>query len=288
MFSIRTKIKLASIVEGFTSAEIDRVLIVFNIAAPIDPNSLSISKAKKGNVVLSMLKDQGSQNGPFGKTNEEDLLQYIIDKSVNAAPALAADPLDFLGDPNPAPPTDPEDSFSKSHEDLANLLKQDGYIVKGKQIRSLIPDELAAAQVETELVRLLKKYGFATSEGHLVQAIDNHTNSNWAGANSQFRTFIESLLMEISNKLAPGNSVNAAAGAINVLTSTVNPPFLAKELNEVQSAGCPTPFVYGLWKRLHPEGSHPGLSDEEDCTFRYHMSTVFARYLLARLEKRQP
>ncbi len=152
----------------------------------------------------------------------------------------------------------------------------------------MIPVELEAAQVENELFRLLRKYNFGITEGHLNQAIQNHTDSNWAGANSQFRTFIESLLIEISKKLTPANVVTSATVVISVLSNTVKPPFLSIALNEVKHPACDTPFVNGLWKRLHPEGSHPSLSDEEDCTFRYHICMVFSRYLLARLEQRNP
>ena len=43
-------------------------------------------------------------------------------------------------------------------------------------------------------------------------------------------------------------------------------------------------LVNGVLKRLHPQGSHPGLSDEEDCTFRLHLVLVLARFFLRRLD----
>jgi len=45
-------------------------------------------------------------------------------------------------------------------------------------------------------------------------------------------------------------------------------------------------FLQGLWKRLHPQGSHPGLSDEEDSTFRLHLMILTASYYLKRLDSR--
>lgn len=284
MLSVRTKLKLVSIIETYTTAELDRLLIVFGIAVPNDANGNIPSKARKANAVLLKIKENGSVAGPIGRTNEEDFLQYIVDDFYNKHPEIVTPFDDFSFGENVQGNILPnhEDKFSENYSDLANLLKQDGLIIKGNEIRSLLPEELQAAQVETELVRLLRKYNFAISEGHLNQAIQNHTVSNWAGANSQFRTFIESLLMEISRRLSPGSPVTSAHTAIVVLSTTV-PPFLADILNEVQG---PNSFVPGLWRRLHPEGSHPGLSDEEDCTFRYHICTVFARYLLARLEQR--
>jgi integrase len=43
-------------------------------------------------------------------------------------------------------------------------------------------------------------------------------------------------------------------------------------------------FVNGLAKRLHPQGSHPGLSDQEDSTFRLHTVLLTARLLLERFD----
>ena len=42
----------------------------------------------------------------------------------------------------------------------------------------------------------------------------------------------------------------------------------------------------GVFKLLHPEGSHPGLSNEEDCTFRLHMVLIIARHFLQRAKSR--
>lgn len=150
----------------------------------------------------------------------------------------------------------------------------------------MLPEQIVESQVETQLEVSLKTFEFSTAEGHLNQAISNYTQGNWAGANSQFRTFIESLLIAITAKLIPANPVRTASQAINVLSQTVTPPFLSVELNEVSRNRDSNSFVQGLWVRLHPNGSHPGLSDEDDCTFRYHISIVFANYLMNRLTSR--
>lgn len=42
-------------------------------------------------------------------------------------------------------------------------------------------------------------------------------------------------------------------------------------------------FSDGLIARLNPQGSHPGLSDQEDCTFRLHIVIITARLVLRRL-----
>jgi hypothetical protein len=46
-------------------------------------------------------------------------------------------------------------------------------------------------------------------------------------------------------------------------------------------------YVNGLFKMLHSDGSHPGLSDEEHSTFRLHLALVTARTFLRRLRYSQ-
>jgi hypothetical protein len=61
----------------------------------------------------------------------------------------------------------------------------------------------------------------------------------------------------------------------------LSPPFLSRDLNEWSDDG--KNFINGVFKRLHPQGSHPGLSDEEDYTFRLHLVLLIPRLLLRRL-----
>ncbi|MCZ7537874.1 MAG: hypothetical protein M5T61_19395 [Acidimicrobiia bacterium] len=42
-------------------------------------------------------------------------------------------------------------------------------------------------------------------------------------------------------------------------------------------------FGKALWKLLHPGGSHPGLSDQDESRFRLLTLTGYARFLLSRL-----
>jgi len=150
----------------------------------------------------------------------------------------------------------------------------------------MLPNKIEEAKTESELFTLLNKYSFSTTKGHLEQAITIHSQGNWAGANGQFRPFIESLLIDICRIILPNNKCENTNAAINLLSKTANPPFLRSDLNEVENPNCSKPFIEGFWKRLHPEGTHPGLSDEEDSTFRYHITIVVAYYLLKRLSSR--
>ncbi|MER8451227.1 hypothetical protein NKG60_14615 [Mesorhizobium sp. M1428] len=57
--------------------------------------------------------------------------------------------------------------------------------------------------------------------------------------------------------------------------------FLAADRNEWTQDG--KNYVNGLFKMLHTEGSHPGLSDEDHSTFRLHVVLVTVRTFLRRL-----
>lgn len=275
--SKETNLAMAYIIERWTAAEVDRLLIYLNIAIPKDSNGVDLSKSKKANLILSQIND-----------NEDiqlKVINYIID-DFSSKHENVAEPDPFsLGDEKSF-----DELFCEKYPTLTNSLKRDGFTLKNKEITPLLPDELVNANVENELFRLLDKYQFTTTKGHLEQAIENHSNGNWAGANSQFRTFLESLLVDICNKLIPSKNCTSYGEALQWLAtpSMITPVFLSPTLNEVPIPGAikDKTYISGLMKRLHPQGSHPGLSDEEDSTFRYHTLIVFARYVLKRLEDR--
>lgn len=279
MFSTKTLLELVRIADKLSQAEIDRIITVFNF--PHIPQGFNPSKTEKTNEILSYIRYHPNKEGPFTKNIQLDFLQYIIDEFFDHRPRFERGDVEYHSTEGSVKF---ENAFSAYNQQLRNSLKRDGYIIVGREIKKLLPQEIEEAKVESELMLALDKFGFTLSKGHLNHAIANHSQGRWAGANSQFRTFIESLLIEINNHLLPQNTALTAAQAIKLLSETINPPFLKADLNEVPLKKGENSFVYGLWVRLHPEGSHPGLSDEEDCSFRYQIAVVFSNYLLRRLE----
>jgi len=281
MLSYKTCVELIYVIDGYVNDVIDRIFSVFGITHLIHPTLGQFNREQKLDILLKTLRFPPDM-GPFTDSFRIDLLQHMVEQFYR----FEEDPRDssytFYKDTNYI---EFEDRFLHKHKFLANSLKRDGYIIKGTVIKKLLPNEIEEAKTEDELSSLLDKFNFATAKGHLEQARNNHAQGNWAGANSQFRPFIESVLIDITKTILPDQKCESAGSAINLLSHTTNPSFLKSELNEVKNKRCETPFVEGFWKRLHPEGSHPGLSDEEDSTFRYHISIVFAHYLLKRLEK---
>jgi hypothetical protein len=145
-----------------------------------------------------------------------------------------------------------------------------------------LPVDVGLPKAESELIRLLEKHDLTTAKGHLDQALKNHANGNWAAANSQIRTFIESLFDDLAIK-TDSDAANLKSGHMRrTHLANTTPPLFERSLNEWDDTG--KGFINGLVFRLHPEGSHPGLSSEDDCTFRMHFVLLTARFFLKRFD----
>ncbi|SRR5229473_1223751 len=171
-------------------------------------------------------------------------------------------------------------------ERFARALARDGYSIdEHREVRSDLPPIARLPAADDEVHFLLNKHHLVTTLGHLDQSMDSHARGNWAAANGQLRTFCESLFDEIALLVDPTNAPATMTGEMRrQLLANLAVPFLSRALGEWSDDG--KNFVNGLFKRLHPQGSHPGLSDEEDCTFRLYIILVVARLFLRRLDGR--
>ena len=166
-------------------------------------------------------------------------------------------------------------------EGFKYALQQDGFVVTNGSLRLALPEDMGLPEVEAELIRLLRKHRFVTAEGHLEQAFDAHVSGNWASANAQIRTFLDALLDEIAEKIDP--SAHTVGSGHPRRVKLASKGFLSKYLNEWSDDG--KGFVNGLVRRLHPQGAHPGLSDEDDSTFRLHVVLLTSALLLRRYDR---
>ena len=171
--------------------------------------------------------------------------------------------------------TDPE---------LIKQLKKDGYLIRNRKTVKSLPKELETSALQDELDTLLDKYELETAKGHLEQAISIYRDSNWAGANAQIRSFWESVLFFIVEKRNPDYKFKDHKNGSEAITA-LSGCFFKQELNEVDTKNSPYGFVKGMLKMLHPDGSHPGLSEEPATTFRLHLVIATANYYLKRLDK---
>ena len=176
---------------------------------------------------------------------------------------------------------------SISNERFSRALEMDGFTLvcddeEGKvEFRRMLPDVADLPQARDEVHALLDELGMSDAKEHLDQAIDNHARGQWAAANGELRKVLEYVLDEVAARLHPGIVLETPKGhARRQLLANREPKFLLQEIGEWSGDG--KNFVNGVFKRLHPQGGHPGLSDEEDCTFRLHLVLVVARLFLRR------
>jgi hypothetical protein len=177
--------------------------------------------------------------------------------------------------------------FRDNYPPLHRGLERDGFTVESGQLRRALPEAIDLPQADDEVHRLLERHGFNTPRGHLDQAIAAHARGDWAAANAQFRPFVESLFDDIAERLGRAMATVPAPGhARRQFLAQLKPPFFFQDLNEWTGQG--TGFLEGFYRRLHPQGAHPGLSDEQDSTFRLHLVLLVARLLLTRFDQRTP
>lgn len=178
----------------------------------------------------------------------------------------------------------------QEQKDFERCLALDGFDVSWSEgecgagsppwLRRGLPEVVDLPAGDDQVHQVLKQYGFARSQGHLDQAIDAHTRGDWAAANAQIRTFMESLFLEIAGKVDP-NDLAASQGLNNAFQALAKREFLSEPRSEWNQDG--KGMLNGLLKMLHSDGSHKGLSDEAHSTFRLHVALVTARMMLNRL-----
>ncbi len=171
---------------------------------------------------------------------------------------------------------------------LSRGLARDGYVVssgdygRDPTLRAALPDEVQLPETDDEVHQLLKSFQFTTPLGHLDQAVEAHTRGDWAACNSQLRTFLESLFDDIARNVRPQEAAQRPSSENRrALLADPSVGFLAVDRNEWTADG--KNYVNGLFKMLHTEGSHPGLSDEDHSTFRLHVVLNTASTFLRRL-----
>jgi hypothetical protein len=174
------------------------------------------------------------------------------------------------------------DEFRLQYSALERALARDGFAVdRGGVLRKTLPEALDLPKADDEVHVLLDQYGFRVSKTHLDQGIAAHSRGEWEATNGQFRPFIEGLFDEIAAHFAQGAPLPETDDKRRRWLANRNPPFFYAALNEWNSQG--TGFMQAFFRRLHPAGPHPGISDEEDCTFRLHLVLLVARVVLRRI-----
>lgn len=266
-FTRPTIIAACELLEGQTQASFDLMLLRLGLEREVGINSGASRRTKCGMVAAVTLQRPVSRidtiDGPM------TLAEGVIREAVKLA-VFNSDQLDQL-------------SFIRG-------LARDGYVLawddfaQTATLRRALPDEIDLPATDNEVHAILAEYRFDTTAGHLSQAIDSHTQGRWAAANSQLRTFLESLLDEIAWHEFP-TEARALLTSENRRSLLADRGFLSVPRNEWNPDG--RSFVHGLFRMFHTEGNHPGLSDDDNSTFRLHLALVAGRTYLRRMKYRQ-
>jgi len=260
MFSKRTILAMVDALNFQTHNQIERFLINFELDEKLDD---APSIGKKVTVIVKYLINNPSDKGPNGAILAFEIMEYIIENCT----IYTSDYFD-----------DTDLGYTGQHTELEKCLGRDGYILTNEVLRRNIPSQIPIVEQEDELILLLEKYHFDTAKGHYEQAISAHSRNDWAAANAQLRSFVEEFFNKIQTLLYPSEE---CLSSNEHKISLAKNEFFIKEYNEYLFNG--TGFVEGFWKRLHPEGSHPGLSEQSDSTFRLHLTVLVIHHFIVRL-----
>lgn len=213
------------------------------------------------------------------KEKEAAIMRYLIKNPEATAPngtplaqAIAEHLLSHFGGSWEPPERFPE---------LVNSLDRDGYILDQRGLWRKLPDEIPIVSQENELLELFDRFGFVVAKGHYDQAVSAHARGDWAAANAQLRSFVEEFFDRVADSIVPGSYSSSHERRVALAKAE----FMRADLNEWSDDG--KGFLQGFWKRLHPQGSHPGLSEKDDSTFRLHIVILVTHYLAKRLAVRK-
>jgi len=262
-FARRTILAAIAVLERLTQAQFTRFLYELGPDFPRWVGGESVSLAKRLNTFIGIY-DQAPDRIVDGET----IADIIVTKAISMLPLEQEAPWAKSRAPR-------ADELT-----LRQHLAADGFVASAGQLRRALPSNLQLPATQDEISRLLEKHKLSIPRGHLDQALDAHARGNWAAANSQIRSFIDGLLDEIAERIDPAVATLPSGQQRRIRLATTG--FLSRELNEWDDSGLG--YVNGLIKRLHPHGSHPGLSDSDDSTFRLHTVLLAAKLFLVRFD----
>ncbi len=262
-FTRPTLIAAVELLEGHSQARFNQMVLRLGLEDEIGSGT-AVSVAKKCDMLGRIVVQRSDQ------------VLDTLDGSMTLGEAVVREAVQLLS----AEPSFPRETA------LSRGLARDGYVVsfddygRNPKLRAALPGEVQLPETDDEVHQLLKSLQFMTPLGHLDQAIEAHTRGDWAACNSQLRTCLESLFDDIARNIRPQEAAQRPTYE-NRRALLADIGFLAVDRNEWTADG--KNYINGLFKMLHTEGSHPGLSDEDHSTFRLHIVLVTARTFLRRL-----
>jgi hypothetical protein len=252
-----------------TNAELDSLILEYDLSDQVPPAG-SIAKT-----ILSLKRFavKYSEHPVMTDRGERSLAAALVEKAIQIA----------RRDPR----------TQAALEKLERYLNLDGYSLTYGEPGGLfgnrreltgytvgMPAFVELPESSSEVDRMLSANGFQVAKRHLESARDNITQGDLEAANSQCRTFLEALTDAIADDLYPAEAASLASGLAK-RQLLANKGFLLREKHEFGD-GNGQAFLPGLAKLLHPDGAHPGISNQADALFRLQVVVVTGRWLLKR------
>jgi hypothetical protein len=161
--------------------------------------------------------------------------------------------------------------------ELRSSLLEDGYSLSfdgGKwSIGPVGADEIPLPPQVSDLEAVLNARGFAVSANHYQQAFSAFKRQDWEACNSATRSTVEGFFVEVAQAKAgfvprPGHGEGG-----NAIQALANSGLFEPGEND---------YVKGFWKMSHTNGSHPGLSNEQEALFRFSAATSALAFFIHR------
>lgn len=268
---------LVDIVNMFpnTHADLDKYLIKFDLDDKIDFIGVDSISKKHVKIIKYLIENQGIKDN----FKNDIVLNIVEDRIINV---LLNNGYYYSFDLD-------RQEFNE-YPKLYRYLRFDGYDIdfENNKLICSLPEDINATDKEDNIIVALNNYDFATTKGHLEQAKASYLGGNYAALNGQLRTYTESLFMEMAKFIKIAENTNSNISNINPSNATTamqvlakcSKPVLSSSLNEWD--GQNTGYIQGFWKRLHPEGCHPGLPNIDEVLFRFQLVILNTSNLLNR------
>lgn len=209
-FSRKTILAVTDILSGWSHSSLDRFLLEHGLE---EAQLSGGSREARANGIARYLLGNPDATEEDGR----NLVDAVVDEVVQSALSNCRGYSGF-----------DYQIFQQRYSALARGLERDGFSVEDGRLRRALPASLDLPAADDEVHALLEAYAFAVAAGHLDQAITAHSRGDWAAANAQLRSFIESLLDEIAERLAGNVSGLPPAGhQRRQWLAGSNPPFLS-------------------------------------------------------------
>lgn len=162
-------------------------------------------------------------------------------------------------------------------EELRGSLLKDGYSLNfGDEKWSISPvgaGEVPLSPQVSNLEAALLTHGFNVAANHYQQAFSSFKAQSWEACNASTRATVEGFLVEVATQKAGFVARAGQGGGGNAIQALSNSNMFEPGEHD---------YVKGFWKMSHTNGSHPGLSSEEEALFRFSAATSAVTFFINR------